>query len=115
MLKQRRLAADQVADALFAAEASLSRAMVDVANLVGATQEARTSANLSAVIIGDAVYRSISCLQGLGTANQELMMAHNAFASIQKQIGLGAVNYGGNAPKPSDVDQTRQSVAAVAA
>ncbi len=115
MLKQRRLAADQVAEALFAAEASLSRAMVDVADLVRVTQEGRTSANLSAVIVGDAVYRSISCLRGLGEANQELMMAHNALAMVQKQIGLGAVNYGGNAPKPSDVDQVRQSVAAIAA
>jgi hypothetical protein len=115
MLKQRRLAADHVADALFAAEASLSRAMVDVAHLVRATEEARTSANLSPVVSGDAIYRAISCLRGLGDANQELMMAHNAFSAVQKRIGLGAVNYGGDVQKPSDIDQTGPSVAAIAA
>ncbi len=115
MLKQRRLAADHVADALFAAETSLSRAMVDVADLVKATEEARASANLSPVVSGDAIYRAISCLRGLGDANQELLMAHNAFATVQKQIGLGAVNYGGGGTKPSGIDQSCPSVAAVAA
>lgn len=115
MLKQRRLAADQVADALFAAEASLSRAMVDVADLVRATEEARTSANLSPVVSGDAVYRAISCLRGLGDANQELMMAHNAFAAVQKRIGLGAVSFGDNGSKPSGIDQSCPAVASIAA
>ena len=115
MLKQRRLAADQVADALFAAEASLSRAMIDVAHLVRATQEARAATNLSAVVIGDAIYRSIGCLSGLGEANQALMMAHDAYATLQKQVGLGAVNYGGSGSKPPSVDQAAASVAAIAA
>jgi hypothetical protein len=115
MLKQRRLAADQVADALFAAEASLSRAMVDVAHLVRATEEARASANLSPVVSGDAIYRAISCLRGLGEANQELMIAHAAFAAVQKRIGLGAVNFGDSGQKPSDMDQSCPAVAAIAA
>ncbi len=115
MLKQRRLAADQVADALFAAEASLSRAMVDVANLVTATEQARASTNLSPVVSGDAIYRAISCLRGLGDANQELMMAHNAFAAVQKRIGLGAVNFGGEGGKPAGCDENSPTVAAVAA
>jgi len=115
MLKQRRLAADQVADALFAAETSLSRAMVDVAQLVRATEEARTSASLSPVVSGDAIYRAISCLRGLGDANQELMMAHNAFAAVQKRIGLGAVSFGGEGGKPSDIDESYPTVAAIAA
>jgi len=115
MLKQRRLAVDQVADALFAAEASLSRAMVDVADLVRATEEARTSAKLSPVVSGDAVYRAISCLRGLGDANQELMMAHNACAAVQKRIGLGAVSFGDNGSKPSGIDQSCPTVASIAA
>jgi len=114
MLRQRRLAADQVADALFAAEASLSRAMVDVAQLVSATEEARASANLSPVVSGDAIYRAISCLRGLGDANQELMMSHNAFAAVQKRVGLGAVSYG-ESGKPSGLDEKSPNVAAVAA
>jgi hypothetical protein len=115
MLKQRRLAADQVAEALFAAEASLSRAMVDVADLVRATEAARTSANLSPVVSGDAVYRAISCLRGLGDANQELMMAHSAYAAVQKRIGLGAVSYGDDGAKPPGIDQTGPAIEAVAA
>jgi hypothetical protein len=89
--------------------------MVDVAHLVRATEEARTAANLSPVVSGDAVYRAISCLRGLGDANQDLMMAHNAYAAVQKRIGLGAVSYGDSGQKPSDSDQSSPTVAAIAA
>jgi len=42
-------------------------------------------------------------------------MAHSAYATVQKRIGLGAVSYGGDVQKPSDIDQTGPAVASIAA
>ena len=103
MLKARRQAADQIATGLFEAEAAVSEALRKVAALVGAVEDARTSANLSLVVGSAAGLRTINSLMALGTAKQELVLAHGEFDAARKQIGLGAVAFGdGGGGKPVD-------------
>ena len=112
MLKARRQAADQIAAGLFEAEAAVSEAVRKVAILVSAVEDARVHANLSLVVGSAAGLHAINSLMALGTAKQELVLAHGEFDHARKQIGLGAVAFGdGGSGKPSDDGVTSSLVA----
>ena len=113
MLKIRRQAADQIAAGLFEAEDAVSEAVRKVAALIGAVEDARTSAKLSMVVGSDAGLRTINCLMALGTAKQELVLAHGEFDATRKQIGLGAVAIGEEGkPAPQGIGRPQVEVVA---
>ena len=107
MLKQRREAGEQVAETLFAAEAAIDAAIAKIAALAGAIPTARAQAGLSALFGQDAVERVADTLSALTQARRGIVETHKELAVVQKQVGLGAVAYGGDVIKPTtglDVD-----------
>ena len=102
MLKQRRELATQVADCLFAAERAIDAAISRTAHLVGLMPAVREDANLSAMIGQGAIKQAIEAMAALGEARQGIVETHRELSVAQHQIGLGAIAFGGDNPKPDD-------------
>jgi hypothetical protein len=94
MLKERRLAAETVAQQLFAAEAAIDAAIAAVAELTARMPQARIDANLSPMIGHDAFMHATRTCASLVEARAGICSTHEALAVAQKQIGLGAVAFG---------------------
>ncbi len=93
MLKQRRLAAETVAQALFAAEEAIDAAIASTAALAGLMPTTRQQANLSAMIGQDAIMSAISTMQALGAAREGIVTTHKHLTVAQHDIGLSAVSF----------------------
>lgn len=104
MLKERRLAAETVAEALFAAEQAIDAAISQTAALAGLMPTSRQNANLSAVVGQDALMGAIETMQALGLARQNIVATHKSLAETQRAIGLGAVAFGNLGEKPDKVE-----------
>jgi hypothetical protein len=100
MLKQRRLAAETVAEALFAAEKAIDAAIFRTASLAGLMPSSREDANLSALIGQDALMSAIETMQALGLARQNIVDTHRRLSIAQRDIGLSAVSFGSGGEKP---------------
>jgi hypothetical protein len=100
MLKQRRLAAETVAEALFAAEKAIDEAIASTAALAGLMPTTRQEANLSALIGQDALMSAINTMQALGVARENIVVTHKHLTVAQHDIGLAAVSFGMGAEKP---------------
>jgi hypothetical protein len=94
MLKERRLAAESVAEQLFAAEAAIDAAIAAVAQLTAIMPQARINANLSPMIGHDALMKASQTCASLVEARAGICATHEALAIAQKQVGLGAVAFG---------------------
>lgn len=107
MLKERRLAANKVAEQLFAAEAAINAAVSAVAQLTAVMPMAAQEANLAACIGQDALMGAMETCQQLVQARSRIIATHAALRAAQTQIGLDAVNFMGNCP-PSEasLDET---------
>ena len=104
MLKQRRKAADQVAEHLFSAEAAIDAAVNKAAALAAVLPMARTDANLSALYGQAALERLTETIAALAQARRGIVETHKELAIARDQIGLGAVAYGeGQKPSGHDV------------
>ena len=119
MMKQRRLAAQQLAEQLFAAEVAIDAAVAATAMLAATMPAARQTAGLGAAVGQDALMKALQTLTELGQARASIVATHDALAVVQKQAGLGAVNFGGwvdkLAPGGSGTGPTgERSLAAVA-
>ena len=99
MLKERRLAAEQVAGALFEAEAAIDAALSKTAQLTGAMPSLRKMAGASALIGQDALERASEAIMALAEARRAIVETHRELELAKTQIGLGAVMYGD--PKPA--------------
>lgn len=106
MLKQRRLAAETVAEALFAAEQAIDAAITQTAALAGLMPISRQNANLSAVVGQDAIMGAIETMQALGVARQSIVATHKSLSVAQRDIGLGAVAFGNMGEKPAETVPT---------
>ncbi len=98
MLKERRLAANKVAEQLFAAEAAINAAVSAVAQLTAVMPMAAQEANLAACIGQDALMGAMETCQQLVQARSRIIATHAALRAAQTQIGLDAVNFMGNCP-----------------
>ncbi|NQE63789.1 hypothetical protein [Caulobacter sp. RHG1] len=103
MLKERRLAAETVAEALFAAEKAIDTAIAQTANLAGLMPTTRQDARLSAIVGQEALMRAIETMQALGVARQNIVETHKQLSVAQRDIGLGAVAFGNAGEKPDSV------------
>ena len=99
-MKQRRQAAEQVAECLFAAEAAIDEALVHTARLAGIMPAVRKGAGLSAFYGQGGIERSIDALSALGQVRATIIEAHKEFSETQRQAGLGAVAFGEGEDKP---------------
>lgn len=103
MLKERRMAAEQVAGALFEAESAIDAALSKTAMLAGVMPSLRKAAGASALIGQDAVERASQAIMALAEARRAIVETHKELSVVQAQIGLGAVKMageGGDKPPP---------------
>jgi hypothetical protein len=91
MLKQRRMVAEQIAGALFDAEAAIDAAISKTAALTGVMPSLRRQAGASALIGQDAVERASQAIMALAEARRAIVETHKELSIAQTQIGLGAV------------------------
>jgi hypothetical protein len=91
MLKQRRLAHDQVAAGLFDAEAAIDAALNKTAVLTASIPTARAGAGLSALYGQDAVERLSETIAALIQARRGIVETHKELSVVKSQIGLGAL------------------------
>jgi hypothetical protein len=94
MLKQRRMVAEQIAGALFEAEAAIDAAIAKTAALTGVMPSLRKEAGASALIGQDAVERASQAIMALADARRAIVETHKELSIAQTQIGLGAVMVG---------------------
>lgn len=102
MLKQRRMVAEQIAGALFEAEAAIDQALAKTAALTGVMPALRGQAGLSALIGQDAVERASQCIMALAEARRAIVETHKELTVAQEQVGLGAVSFGDVGKPPVD-------------
>jgi hypothetical protein len=110
MLKERRNAAEQVAGALFEAEAAIDAAISKTALLTGVMPSLRKQAGASALIGQDAVERASEAIMALAEARRAIVETHKELSVVQSQIGLGAITMGGDAgdkPPPTAIEADR--------
>lgn len=106
MLKQRRMAAEQIAGALFEAEAAIDAALAKTAHLTGVMPSLRKMAGASALIGQDAVERASQAIVALAEARRAIVETHKELSVAQGQVGLGAVMVGEPGEKPAPVAAT---------
>jgi hypothetical protein len=94
MLKQRRMVAEQIAGALFEAEAAIDAALAKTAALTGIMPSLRLEAGASALIGQDAVERASQAIVALADARRAIVETHKELSIAQTQMGLGAVMLG---------------------
>lgn len=111
MLKERRLAAESVAEALFAAEKAIDAAIAQTAALAAVMPASRQNARLSAMVGQDALMGAIGAMQALGLARQGIVDTHRSLSVAQRQIGLGAVAFGNSGDKPPETTGLLEVVA----
>ena len=105
MLKQRRMVAEQIAGALFEAEAAIDQALAKTAALTGVMPALRSEAGLSALVGQDAVERASQCIMALAEARRAIVETHKELSVAQQQAGLGAVALGHPGFKPAFLDR----------
>jgi hypothetical protein len=110
MLKERRMAAEQVASALFEAETAIDVALSKTAMLAGVMPNLRKAAGASALIGQDAVERASQAIMALAEARRAIVETHKELSVVQGQIGLGAVKMTGDVgDKPPNTVELRHS------
>lgn len=109
MLKQRRMVAEQIAGALFEAEAAIDAAITKTAALTGVMPALRTQAGASALIGQDAVERASQAIMALAEARRAIVETHKELSVAQEQIGLGAVMIDAGGDKPPVTGSLRSS------
>ncbi|MGR4864583.1 hypothetical protein [Caulobacter sp. LARHSG274] len=100
MLKERRDAAEAVAEALFVAEKAIDAAIASTAALTTLMPTSREAARLSVMIGQDALLSAIETMRALGLARQNIVDTHKNLSQAQHDIGLSAVSFGGGGEKP---------------
>ena len=102
MLKERRLLAETVAEQLFAAEAAIDAAIAATAALATLMPQVRQTGAIGACISQDALIKAMQTCTELVQARGTIVETHKALSVAQKQIGLGAVAFGGFVQKSDD-------------
>jgi hypothetical protein len=92
--------AEQIADALFQAEAAIDMALSKTATLTGVMPALRGDAGLSALIGQDAVERASQAIAALADARRAIVETHKELSVAKVQMGLGAVAVDGGGDKP---------------
>lgn len=107
MLNQRLSAARKVATSLFAAENGIDSAVTSTAGLIVKVLEARAEANLPAVIGQDALDSLGAAVTSLLQSRRQVVEAHRGLDVARGQIGLDAISWGDQFPKPPPSESER--------
>jgi len=101
MLKNRRQAAQKVADSLFAAEDAIDAALARAAELNRTLVAARNEARVSAIVGQDAFEVAATTFAALASARAGIVETHKRLSETQIQVGLRTVSFGDLVPKPA--------------
>jgi hypothetical protein len=112
MLKNRRQAAQKVADSLFAAEDAIDAALARAAELNCTLATARSEANLSAVVGQDAFEVAASTFAALASARASIVETHRRLGETQIQVGLRTVSFGDNTKPPPSAETRHLQIVA---
>ena len=106
MLKERRMAAEQIATALWDAEAAVDVALTKAAQFTGAIPALRRQAGASALIGQEAMERASQAVVALAEARRALVEAHKELTVAKGQVGLGAITMddGGGTKPPITIE-----------
>jgi hypothetical protein len=118
MLKERRLAAEQIATALWDAESAIDVALSKTATFTGAIPTFRRQAGASALVGQEAMERASQAVMALAEARRAIVEAHKELTIAQGQVGLGAITMTdpGTTKPPITVEaRERRALRAVAA
>jgi hypothetical protein len=117
MLKERRMAAEQIAAALWDAETAVDQALTKTAHFTGVMPALRKQAGASAMIGQEAVERASQALVAIAEARRALVEAHKELTLAQTQVGLGAITMAdpGTTKPPAPVTAKTRDLRAVAA
>ncbi|MEP2989963.1 MAG: hypothetical protein ABJN65_01845 [Parasphingorhabdus sp.] len=111
MLKNRKKAAQQLANRLFETEGAIDEAISKMAELTGYMPVARSNANLSVVVGQDAIAQAAQTLAALVEARGQIVETHHKLAKARDQIGLREMAVGGGNSKPLvQAEEDRDSV-----
>lgn len=99
MLKNRREAAIKVVDSLYAAETAIDAALARAAELSSTLVNARTEANVSAVVGQEAFEGAAAAFAALARARSDIVETHRRLNETRNQIGLRTVAIGDTQPK----------------
>ena len=109
MLKQRRMVAEQIAGALFEAEAAIDAAISKTAHLTGIMPALRQQAGLSALVGQDALDRATQAVVALAEARRAIVETHKELNTAKDQVGLGAVMTSTGGDKPPNFASVHHS------
>jgi hypothetical protein len=111
MLKERRFAAEQIAQALWDAESAVDVALTKTAAFTGAIPALRRQAGASALIGQEAMERASQAVMALAEARRALVEAHKELTIAKAQVGLGAVtmNDTGTGKPPITIEATAKT------
>ena len=113
MLKQRRMAVEQVAAVLYEAEAAIDVALNKTAALTATVPVARSNAGLSAMYCQGALERLSETIAALAQARRGIVEAHKALTVDKVQMGLGGLRLGGgdgDKPPPHYIEPASENV-----
>jgi hypothetical protein len=107
MLKERRMAAEEIATALWDAESAIDVALTKTAEFTGKIPALRRQAGASAIIGQEAMERASQAVVALAEARRALVEAHKELTLAKKQVGLGAITMddpGGGTKPPITIE-----------
>jgi hypothetical protein len=107
MLKERRMAAELIATALWDAENAIDEALTKTADFTGKIPALRRQAGASAIVGQEAMERASQAVVALAEARRALVEAHKELTIAKQQVGLGAVTMndpGGGAKPPINIE-----------
>jgi hypothetical protein len=115
MIAQTRIAANSVAEKLFAAEAAIDAAIAAVASLTAAMPMAAQQANAGMHVGHEALMHAMESCQQLVKSRSNIIRTHSALRTAQTDVGLAAVNFGDtNCPPSAEAGAPVRHLAAVA-
>jgi len=111
MLKERRAAVEQVAQALWDAEAAIDAALGKTAMLTGAIPAVSKNARLCTEVGQNAMERVSQTIMALTEARRAIVETHKELQVAKHQIGMGAMLQDAGSGKPLAVNPADQLVA----
>lgn len=115
MFAQTRIAANDIAAKLMAAEAAIDAAVSAVASLTATMPIASQQANAGIHVGHEALMHAMETCSQLVKARSNIIRTHKALRTAQTDVGLGAVAFGDtNCPPSSEIATPLRHLAAVA-
>lgn len=114
MIQETRIAANSVAEKLFAAESAIDAAITAVAQLTASMPTASQQANVGPHVAQEALMHVMESCQQLVKSRTNIIRTHSALLTAQHSVGLGTVNFNGNCPPSAELAPARHLTAVAA-